>query len=230
VKIAVVGLPEFPFGKKNMPDGRLDTLEGLIKPSKTTYITNEYLDGARLKDADAIICEKEAKLDLVIQDLEVVENRIERLAAGEEKDFSLRLKEILEKNKCLIEENFSEEEKKTLLNYNLVSIKPIFFVDKNENKPLNEIMFESYYVFGMICFITGAKDEELKAWPIKKGATAYDAAGTIHSAIQQKFIKAEIISYDDTVRAGGLNQARQYMRLEGRGYVMQDADLLNVRT
>ncbi|TAN62385.1 DUF933 domain-containing protein [bacterium] len=230
MKIAVLGLPEFPLGKKNMVDGRLNILEDLIKPSKTTYITNEYLDSARVKDADAIICEKEAKLDLVIQDLEVVENRIERLPAGEEKNFSSRLKEILEKNKCLIEENFSEEEKKTLINYNLVSIKPIFFVDKNENKPVEEIMFESYYSSGMICFITGAKDKELKAWPIKKGATAFEAAGAIHSAVQQKFIKAEIVSYDDTVKAGGLNQAKQYMHLEGREYVMQDGELLNVRT
>ena len=230
MKIAVVGLPEFPLGKKNLVDGRLDTLEPLIKPSKTTYITNEYLDASRVKDADGIICEKEAKLDLVIQDMEVVENRLERLPAGEEKNFSLRLKEILEKNKCLIEENFSEEEKKTLLNYNLVSIKPIFFVDKNENKPVADIVFESYYSFGMICFITGAKDKELKSWPIKKGATAYDAAGAIHSAIQNKFIKAEIISYDDCVKAGGLTQAKQYMHLEGKEYIMQDGDLLNVRT
>src|SRR3989338_11036273 len=169
MKIAVIGLPEFPLGKKNLVDERLGALEGLIKPSKTTYLTIEFLDGSRVKDVDGIICDKEAKLDLVIQDLEVVENRLERLPEGEEKNFSSRLKEILEKNKCLIEENFSDEEKKTLLNYNLVSIKPIFFVDKSENKPAQDIMFESYYAFGMICFITGAKDKELKAWPIKKG-------------------------------------------------------------
>ncbi|HLD40629.1 MAG TPA: DUF933 domain-containing protein [Candidatus Omnitrophota bacterium] len=230
MKIAVVGLPEFPLGKKNLVDERLGALEGLIKPSKTTYLTIEFLDGSRVKDVDGIICDKEAKLDLVIQDLEVVENRLQRLQEGEEKNFSQRLKEILEKNKCLIEEPFSEEEKKTLLNYNLVSIKPIFFVDKNENKPAGEIIFAAYYSFGMSCFITGAKDKELKSWPIKKGATAYEAAGAIHSAIQQKFIKAEIIAYDDVVKAGGLNQAKQYMHLEGREYVMKDGDLLNVRT
>ncbi|HAH19476.1 MAG: hypothetical protein A2Y00_10140 [Omnitrophica WOR_2 bacterium GWF2_43_52] len=230
MKISVIGLSEFPLGKKNMVDGRLDILEPLIKPSKTTYITNEYFDGSRVKDADGIICEKEAKLDLIIQDIEMVENRLERLKEGEDKSFILRLKDILDKNKCLIEENFSEEERKLLLNYNLVSIKPTLFVDKNENKPAQDIMFESFYAFGMICFITGAKDKELKAWPIKKGATAYDAAGAIHSAIQQKFIKAEIIGYEDVVKAGGLAQAKQYMHLEGREYVMKDGDTLNVRT
>lgn len=229
MKIAILGLPEFPLGKKNLVDERLNTLEGLIKPSKTTYITIEFLDGARVKDADGIICEKEAKLDLVIQDLEQVENRIERLKLDEDNKFFLRIKDILEKNKCLSEDTFSEDEKKLLLNSNFVSIKPTFFVDKNENKPVQEIIFESYYAFGMICFITGAKDKELKAWPIKKGATAYEAAGAIHSAIQQKFIKAEIISYNDLIKAGGLNQAKQYMHLEGKEYVMQDADWLSIR-
>ena len=230
MKIAVMGLAEFPLGKKNLIDQRLDVLEGLVKPSKTTYITIEFLEGARVKDADAVICEKQAKLDLVIQDLEQVENRIERLREGEDNKFFLRIKDMLEKNKCLSEETFSEDERKLLLNSNFVSMKPVFFVDKNENKAVQDIIFESYYAFGMVCFITGAKDKELKAWPIKKGATAYEAAGAIHSAIQQKFIKAEIISYDDVVKAGGLAQAKQYMHLEGKDYVMQDGDLLNVRT
>ena len=230
MKIAVMGLAEFPLGKKNLIDQRLDVLEGLVKPSKTTYITIEFLEGARVKDADAVICEKQVKLDLVIQDLEQVENRIERLREGEDNKFFLRIKDMLEKNKCLSEETFSEDERKLLLNSNFVSMKPVFFVDKNENKAVQDIIFESYYAFGMVCFITGAKDKELKAWPIKKGATAYEAAGAIHSAIQQKFIKAEIISYDDVVKAGGLAQAKQYMHLEGKDYVMQDGDLLNVRT
>lgn len=230
MKIAVLGLQEFPLGKKNLIDERLSALEGLIKPSKTTYITIEFLEGIKVKDADAIICEKEAKLDLVIQDLELAENRLERLREGEDNKLYLRIKDILEKNKCLIEENFSDDEKKALFNSNFVSIKPTYFVDKNENKPVQEIIFESYYAFGMVCFITGAKDKELKSWPIKKGATAYEAAGAIHSAIQQKFIKAEIIGYGDMIKAGGLNQAKQFMRLEGKDYVMQDADLLTVRT
>lgn len=230
MKIAILGLPDFPPGKKNLIDQRLKVLEGLIKPSKTTYITIEFLDGARLKDTDAIICEKEAKLDLVIQDLELAESRIERLKLDEDNKFFLRIKDILEENKCLSQETFSEDERKLLLNSNFMSIKPTFFMDKNDNKPMQEMIFESYYAFGMLCFITGAKDKELKAWPLKKGATAYEAAGAIHSAIQQKFIKAEIISYDDVVKAGGLTQAKQYMHLEGREYVMKDGDLLNVRT
>lgn len=228
MKIAVAGLSEFPVGKKNLIDQRLKILEGLIKPSKTTYITLEFLESACVKDADAIICENESKLDLIIQDLEIIESRIQR-AKEDETALFLRSKEILEKNKCLSEENFNAEEKKILVNSNLVSIKPVYFIDKNLNKPVQEIMFESFYGLEMICFITGAKDKELRAWPIKKGVSAYEAAGAIHSDIQRGFIKAEVIGYEDLIKAQGINPAKQYMHLEGKDYVVCDADLITFR-
>ena len=168
MKIAVLGLEEFPLGKKPIIDQRLTNLEPLIKPSKTTYLSIDFLDAGSFKDADAIICEKGSKLDLVINDLEIVEGRLERLREGEDSNLLLRAKEILEKNNCLYGESFSDEERKNLLNSNLASLKPIYFADKSQGKSYPDIMFESYYAFGMICFITGAKDKELKAWPIKK--------------------------------------------------------------
>jgi len=229
VKIASVGLPDFPVGKKNLADERLNILEEIMKPSKTTFITVELLDSAGLKDADAIICENESKLDLIISDLEAVESRL--LRATEEAEIKLfnRLKDILEKNKCLCEETFTEDEKKILLNSNLVSAKPVYFVDKNDVKPAQEIIFNAYYAAGMICFITGAKDKELKAWQIKKGTIALEAAGAIHSDIKRGFIKVEIISYNDLVKAGSLIGAKHFMHLEGKEYIMQDADTVNFR-
>ena len=229
MKIAVLGLPDFPTGKKSLQDQRLKTLEDIIKPSKTTAITLELLDSGGLKDADAVICEKESKLDLVIHDLEIVESRLVRAKEAGEIALFNKVKELLEKNVCLYEENFNEEDKKVLFNSNLVSIKPVYFADKNQNKPAQEIMFEGYYALGMICFITGAKDKELRSWAIKKGTTAPEAAGAIHSDIQRGFIKAEVIAYGDLVKAGGLNQAKQFMHLEGKEYIMQDGDVLNFR-
>ena len=64
---------------------------------------------------------------------------------------------------------------------------------------------------------------------IKKGATALEAAGAIHSDIQRGFIKAEVISYDDLVKEGSLHQAKQHMRLEDKGYVVRDGDSLTFR-
>lgn len=229
MKISVLGLEDFPIGKKNLIDERLKILEGLIKPSKTTYITLEFLDKTNLKDADAVICEIECKLDLVINDLEIIENRIERTKDDNEMALFGRAKEILEKNKCLSEEDFNVEEKKILVNSNLMSIKPIFFVDKKLNKSAQEIMFDGFYWFGMICFITGAKDKELRAWLIKKGTNACEAAGAIHSDIQRGFIKAEVIGYEDLVKAGGINSAKQYIHLEGKDYIVCDADFMNFR-
>lgn len=229
MKIAVIGLTDFPLGKRNLIDARLKSLEPIIKPSKTTFISLEFLDSGGLKEAEAIICEKEAKLDLLINDLETVENRLGRVEEAQDSQVLARVKDILEKNKCLCEENFTVDEKKLLFNSNFVSIKPIYFVDKNENKSPDEIIFGSYYDFGMLCFITGTKDKELKSWPIKKGTTALEAAGVVHSDIQRGFIKAEIIAYVDLVKAGNLNQAKQSMHLEGKDYIIQDADIVNFR-
>lgn len=230
MKIAIIGLTDFPLGKKNLVDQRVTALEDIIKPSKATFITIEFLDSTGLKDADGIICEKESRLELVINDLESVENRLMRVKDEGEIKLLSRAKEVLEKNICLCEENFNPEEKKILVNSNFASIKPTYFVDKNENREAQSIIFDSYYALGMICFITGTKDKELRAWSIKKGATVFDAAGTIHSDIQRRFVKAEVIAYGDLLKAGGMNQAKQFMHLENKDYVMQDADVLNILT
>jgi len=226
MKIAVVGLADFAPGKKTLVDERLDTLEGLIKPSKTTPVNIELTDASSLKVADAVMCEKEAKLDLIISDLEAVENRL--YAAKDETETKLftRAKDILEKNLCLCEENFTDEEKKILFNYNLVSIKPVYFVDKAQNTPPEKILFDAYYAAGMICFFTGAKDKELRAWPIKKGTPALEAAGEIHSDIKRGFIKAEVVSSADLIKAGSIIAAKHSTRLEGKEYIMQDGDFV----
>jgi ribosome-binding ATPase YchF (GTP1/OBG family) len=229
MKFAVLGLADFQTGKKNIIDERLNTLEGIIKPSKTTFVAVEVLDAQGLKDAEAVICEKESKLELIINDLEIIENRLMRTADELEIKLLSRAKEALEKNLCLSEENFTEEEKKILLNSNLASIKPVYFTDKNENKPAQQILFDAYYAAGMICFITGAKDKELRAWSIRKGITALDAAGAIHSDIKRGFIKAEVIGYDDLIKAGSLIAAKHAMHLEGKEYIVKDAEILNFR-
>jgi hypothetical protein len=83
---------------------------------------------------------------------------------------------------------------------------------------------------GCICFLT-VGDKENRAWLIKKGTTAWEAAGAIHSDIQQGFIRAEIISFADFIQSGGETQAKQAgkMRLEQKEYIMQDGDLVNFR-
>ena len=70
-----------------------------------------------------------------------------------------------------------------------------------------------------------------RAWTIKKGATAPEAAGVIHTDFQKGFIKAEVISYDDLVSLGTILKAREAgkVRIEGKDYVMQDGDVVEFR-
>lgn len=229
MKIAVVGLPDFSTGKKNIVDERLSKLEEMIRPSKTTPITAEFADASKIKDADGIICERNSKLDVIINDLEIVEKRLLNITDEAERKLLGRAKEVLEKNMCLCEENFNADERRIFVNSSLVTIKPIYFIDKGQAKPDEKMMFDAYYGVGMICFFTGQKDKELKAWPVKKGAAALEAAGEIHSDIKRGFIKAEVVGYDDLLKAGNLIAAKQFMHLENKEYIVRDGDFIIFR-
>jgi GTP-binding protein YchF len=88
----------------------------------------------------------------------------------------------------------------------------------------------SYTLLGLQSFFTVGEDE-VRAWTIPVGATAVDAAGIIHSDLARGFIRAEVVGYEDLVAAGSLAAARQrgLLRLEGKAYVVQDGDVMNIR-
>jgi ribosome-binding ATPase YchF (GTP1/OBG family) len=83
---------------------------------------------------------------------------------------------------------------------------------------------------GLISFFT-AGDKETRAWTLRRGQTALDAAATVHSDLARGFIRAEVIRWDDLVRAGSHAEAARagLQRLEGKTYEVQDGDVLNVR-
>jgi len=226
MKIAVVGV-DFPLGKKNLSDERLDKLKDLFHSTKITSLQLDFQDQTHIKDADGILCEEKAKLDLIIADLEIIENQ---LALVQDQDLFLRCREALEKETPLNEIPVSEEEKKLLLNINLVTLKPITFMDKENLASQPEIIRRVFANCGMLSFFT-VNEKELRAWPIKKGTTVYEAAGSIHSDIQRGFIKAEVIGYEDLVKAGSLNAAKGKgaMKLEDKNYIVRDGDLIQIR-
>lgn len=82
-------------------------------------------------------------------------------------------------------------------------------------------------LLGLISFFTTAS-AEVKAWTIKNGATAVEAAGKIHSDMARGFIRAEVISYDDLMKCGSPAEARKkgLLRLEGKSYSVQDGDVI----
>ena len=96
-----------------------------------------------------------------------------------------------------------------------------------EESGLDKLIKKSYDLLGLMSFLT-AGEPEVRAWTIKKGTKAPQAAGKIHSDIERGFIKAEIVSYDDLIREGSMVQAREkgLVRMEGKDYIMQEGDVV----
>ncbi len=92
---------------------------------------------------------------------------------------------------------------------------------------LDKLIKKSYDLLGLMSFLT-AGEPEVRAWTIKKGTKAPQAAGKIHSDIERGFIKAEVVSYDDLIREGSMNEAREkgLVRSEGKEYIMKDGDIV----
>jgi hypothetical protein len=106
-----------------------------------------------------------------------------------------------------------------------------FLADFGIQEPgLNRVIRLSYSLLGLHSFFTVGEDE-VRAWTIAVGAPAVEAAGTIHSDLARGFIRAEVIAYESLIAAGALANARArgLLRLEGKEYVVQDGDILNIR-
>jgi hypothetical protein len=95
---------------------------------------------------------------------------------------------------------------------------------------VDQLIKSAYRVLGLMSFLT-AGEKEARAWTIPRNSRAQDAAGAIHSDIARGFIRAEIVSYDDLMRAGSYATAREQglLRLEGKDYIMQEGDIVNFR-
>jgi ribosome-binding ATPase len=95
---------------------------------------------------------------------------------------------------------------------------------------LAKVIRLSYDLLGLLSFFTVGPDE-VRAWTIRRGASAFEAAGEIHTDLQKGFIRAEVIPYDELVALGGLNEAkaRGRLRLEGKEYVVHDGEIVHIR-
>lgn len=233
-------------------------------------------------------------LELIFADIETVDKRLEKakkmLKADkkyqEEIDVLEKIKHTLEDGKAARTLEFSEEEKETIKELMLLTLKPILYIaniseeqlnkadedvyvqkvveyakqenasviplcvkieeeltilDENDKKEmlqelgleesgLDKVIKASYDLLGLMSFLT-AGEPEVRAWTIKKGTKAPEAAGKIHTDIQRGFIRAEIVSYDDLVREGSMQNAKEkgLVRSEGKEYIMQDGDIVLFR-
>jgi ribosome-binding ATPase len=95
---------------------------------------------------------------------------------------------------------------------------------------LGKLIRSAYHTLGLISYFT-AGEKEARAWTIRNGAKAPEAAGAIHSDLERGFIRAEVTSYDDLIKAGSAAAAKEkgWMRLEGKDYVVRDGDVILFR-
>lgn len=99
-----------------------------------------------------------------------------------------------------------------------------------KESPLNRMIRGAYDLLGLQSFFTVGEDE-CRAWTIKKGMNAQESAGVIHTDFYNKFIRAEVVAYDDYVEHGSMAACRDkgLVRLEGKEYIVKDGDIINVR-
>ncbi|MFH1618039.1 MAG: DUF933 domain-containing protein [Candidatus Margulisiibacteriota bacterium] len=305
---------EAHLGICEVKDPRIVKLTGMYQPTKTTFTKIEYtllpdflLSGpsknlilGELKNADEICFIANSATasedvgnfcsELILNDLILVEKRLETLAKDQKKKFQQQKevdKVLMEKIKPYLEASkvpdmgqFSEEEKKLLRTYQLLTLKPSFIIintpedklldtsvideishnfnlpaialnilleeellalpDNDRREYMQEIGIEEpainkmtrivYEELGMISFFTVGEDE-VRAWPIRKGSTAAEAGGVIHSDIAKGFVRAEHMTYTDLVELGSEARVKEAGKfsLKGRDYIVEDGDVMSFR-
>src|SRR5256714_3688656 len=230
MKICLFGVSGIALGKHNIKDPRLDQADKLVEAQKKTYAQVDVVEEKEMPTCDAILTSRSALSDLLMKDLEAVETRLGRDVSGSEKAVLEKLAEVLMSEKPVSAAGLMEEEVKVISAHNFYSNKPVVVAEEGDLSGPEPLMVRAFKESGDLSFLTvGGKEN--RAWPIRAGMSAWEAAGTIHTDIQKGFIRAEIISFADFIEAGGETQAKRAgkQRLELKSYVMQDYDIVNFR-
>ena len=290
-------------------------IAGLVKgASKGEGLGNKFL--SHIREVDAIVqvvrCFEDSNIvhvdgsinpvrdietinmELILADLEAVEKRLDRaikMARADKKhqievDALNKIKVALEAGKLASSVTLTDEEKEMLVDFYLLTSKPMMYVanvseeqlknidndakfkelkeyaqkegseviplcvkieeelatlddeEKNEmlgllgieESGLDKLIRVSYKLLGLMSFLT-AGEPEVRAWTIKIGTKAPEAAGKIHSDIERGFIKAEVINYKELLECGSIAKAKEkgLVRFEGKDYIMQDGDVVLFR-
>ena len=230
MKVALVGVTGVPLGKHKVRDPRLDQADKLVKADTKTYAQVDVVGEDEATTADALVVSTEGRFDLIVKDLEFAETRLERDPPAAEKALLEKIKAHLEGEGLVAEAGLTPEELRLIESHAFVTAKPIVVAEAADAAAFDVFLVGVVSASGYISFLTVGGSEN-RAWLIRKGATAQEAGGAIHTDIQKGFIRAEIIGYDDFVAAGGETAAKHAnkMRVETKTYVVQDYDLVNFR-
>ena len=229
---------ELIFADIETVDKRLDKAKKMLKADKKYQIEIDLLEkikenlekGISARSIDYSEEEKEIVKDLWLLTTKpiiyVANVSEEQIGNEEDNEYVKKVREYAQKEKSevitlsvKVEEELStldDEDKKEMLE--ALGI---------EESGLDKLIKKSYDLLGLMSFLT-AGEPEVRAWTIKKGTKAPQAAGKIHSDIERGFIKAEVVSFEDLVREGSMLQAKEkgLVRMEGKDYIMQDGDIV----
>jgi len=230
MKISLVGITGVPLGRHKVKDPRLDQVDKLVEADKKVYAQVDVTGEDEALTADAIVVSPEGRLELIIRDLEFTETRLERDPPEAEKAVLLKIKACLETEQVISKAGLSAEESQAVGAHAFYTAKPTVTAEAPDVEKFDEFLVRVISEAGYISFLTVGGPEN-RAWLVRKGSTAPEAGGAIHTDINKGFIRAEIIAFADLVAAGGETQAKHAnkLRLETKTYVMQDYDLANFR-
>jgi len=230
MKICLFGIAGIPAGNHNVKDPRLDQADKLVEAQKKVYAQVVLADEKELSVCDAILTTRAALSDLLMKDLDFVETRLGRDAGEAEKKVLQKMAEGLVSETPVSKLGLTAEDLAAVSAHAFVTNRPVIVASEADLAAPDALLVRALAESGYICFLTvGGKEN--RAWPIRAGTTAWEAAGSIHTDLQKGFIRAEIISFADLVEAGGDTQAKRAgkLRLELKTYVMQDYDVVNIR-
>jgi hypothetical protein len=230
MKIALLGITRIKLGQHNLRDPRLDQADKLVEAQKKTYAHVELVGEKDQVTADAILVSKAGLGDLLMQDLDFIETRLGRGPSDAEKAVLQKLAESLMNEIPVCRAGLGGEELQTVGAHGFATSKPVIAAEDAELDAPDPLLLRTFAEAGWISFLTvGGKEN--RAWPIRGGSNAWQAAGSIHTDIQKGFIRAEIISFTDFIAAGGETEAKRAgkQRLELKDYVIHDYDLVNFR-
>lgn len=244
------------IGTVPVPDERLEKIAQIIKPQKVTPTVIEFVDIAglvkgahkgeglgnqflaQIRNCDAIVevvkafGEKPTPQD----DIEIIKTELEL------KDLECEEKEnLLTKKPIVYVYNISGEAQAgsdpATLKIDLKMEEEISELSEKEKKELNlssqldHLIKLCYDILDLITFYTITGGKETRAWTLKKGSTAPQAGGKVHSDFQEKFIRAEVIEWRKLIEAGGWAKAREHgwIQTVGKDYIVQNGDVIEFK-
>ena len=255
-----------------------DAILYVLRAFNNADIINTQLETNPLKEKEIL------DVELILKDLETINKRIDSLdgevrqnkkEAVKEMVVLKKAKDFLTQEKILIDQEFTEDEKNTLINYQLLTFKPrLYLLNGKDEEVSREVLdifngnnwqyliidvateFEaegltkeereglglptdsetdilvkkSYELLNLITFLTTGEDET-RAWTIKRNDKAPKAGAAIHSDFENKFVKAEVVFWQDLMDAQGYPKAREQgkLRTEGKEYVVKDGDVIEFK-